>query len=119
MESQLVDGFARSRVPLFLCAAALALLAASISPARDAIWLLPYIDFSGVSAVITFLWWVRTVACVYAVLLLLVVSLPLRAVRAIVDDALQLAAHFSPRIARRLELEEFARKYRMAQRGQQ
>ncbi|EFP68195.1 MULTISPECIES: hypothetical protein [Ralstonia] len=119
MESQLVDGFVRSRIPLLLCATALSLLAASISPARDAIWLLPYIDSSGVTAVITFLWWARTVSCVYAVLLLLVVSLPVRAVRAIADDALQLAGYFSPRIARRLELEEFARKYRVAQRGQQ
>jgi len=119
MESQLVDGFVCSRIPLFLCATALSLLAASISPARDAIWLHPYIDFSGVSAVIRFLWWVRTVSCVYAVLLLVIVSLPVRAVRAVVADAFQLAAYVSPRVARRLELERFARKYRAAQRGAQ
>ncbi|WP_245222788.1 hypothetical protein [Ralstonia insidiosa] len=70
------------------------------------------------AAVITFLWWVRTVSCVYAVVLVLIALFPVRVVVALGHVAVRVAAFCSPAVARRVERREFARKYQLAQRGQ-
>lgn len=92
-------------------------LAHLIQPARQGSWLLPYIDFSGVSLVISFLWWARLVASVCAVVLAVVAMLPARALGVVADGALWVAAFVSIGAAVRLERRRFARKYRLAQKG--
>jgi uncharacterized membrane protein len=82
-----------------------------IQPARQGIWLLPYIDFSGVSVVIGSLAFVRSVVSVMAAELAVLGMLPAGVV-------LRAIALFSVGAAVRLERREFARKYRQAQRGQ-